>query len=203
MIKDEMMRKSVIASVIASVVVMLCIKPLLNIFWSFLLWLTENVSEGVSNSIYRSAALGDREYVSVIVLILMISIPTGMAILLLISLKVLNIILGKEFEDDSEKIDGIILKLSKIAKSIYAICIVLLLPTVIFLLLTVFADLQLNTSFNQRLTVLSPKLTDQEIKEFRASWASMGNRTDFENLNGMLESTAKKYSVKLPKQLLK
>jgi len=72
-----------------------------------------------------------------------------------------------------------------------------------FQTLLAWADLQLNASFTQRLTVLAPKLSAQEHKEFLASWASMTSRRDYVTLNTLLEQTATSRGVKLPKVLLK
>jgi len=67
----------------------------------------------------------------------------------------------------------------------------------------VFADLQLTTSFQQRLTVLAPKISEQEYKELQASWASMQSRTDYELLNTQMESLAQQHGIELPEPLLK
>ena len=66
-----------------------------------------------------------------------------------------------------------------------------------------FTDLQLNTSFEQRLTILAPNINDLEFKEFEAAWALMQSRKDFEAINNRMENTAKKYGVILPPNLLK
>jgi len=71
------------------------------------------------------------------------------------------------------------------------------------LLFFVYYDLQLNTSFKQRITVLSPHISEQQEKELRAQWASMKSRKDYENINRALEDAAKNKEVKLPKLLLK
>lgn len=76
-------------------------------------------------------------------------------------------------------------------------------PVSSFLLLSkFFVGLQLNTSFNQRLTVLSPDITDQKFKVFRAQWASMHGRVDFENLNREMDVIAMQKNITLPKLLI-
>jgi hypothetical protein len=71
-----------------------------------------------------------------------------------------------------------------------------------YLTIVAVADLQLNSSFNRRLTIVLPKLSDQEHKEFLASWAAMTTRRDYQQLNTRLEDVAKARGVKLPKPLL-
>jgi hypothetical protein len=70
------------------------------------------------------------------------------------------------------------------------------------LLYSTVADYLLNTSFAQRITVLTPHISEHERQEFAALWASMRNRRDYERLNAKLEDTATARGVKLPKPLL-
>lgn len=67
----------------------------------------------------------------------------------------------------------------------------------------VFVDLQTNASFQQRITVLAPVITDQEYKELQAMWASMDSRSDYEAINLKLELLASEHGIRLPKPLMK
>ncbi|HEV3341596.1 MAG TPA: hypothetical protein VG125_14615, partial [Pirellulales bacterium] len=64
-----------------------------------------------------------------------------------------------------------------------------------------FLELQFRTTFEQRLTVLSPELSDKEIKRFRASWASMKGRSDYDAIMTELDTTANTKNVALPGKL--
>ncbi len=65
-----------------------------------------------------------------------------------------------------------------------------------------YTNLQLNTSFRQRLTVLAPKLSEQEHKEFLASWAAMHSRKDFDAITDRMNTLAQARNVVLPEPLM-
>lgn len=82
---------------------------------------------------------------------------------------------------------------------------ILLILTIFFMLMTLFSsytDLQLNTSFNQRLNAISPYINDHEIKILKSKWALMKSKQDFINLNSYLENLAKREEIILPENLL-
>jgi predicted PurR-regulated permease PerM len=86
-------------------------------------------------------------------------------------------------------------------------CLLYILSIVtIFLLIcmivSVYADLQLNTSFQQRLRVLSPKIGDLETKNLQASWALMESKEDYEKIVRQMEELAKENNIELPKLLI-
>mgnify|MGYP003381899286 CR=1 FL=1 len=66
----------------------------------------------------------------------------------------------------------------------------------------IFTDLQLNASFDQRLTVLAPHITDQQVKELRAQWALMKSRDHHRAIQGQMQAYAAKASIHLPEPLL-
>jgi hypothetical protein len=59
----------------------------------------------------------------------------------------------------------------------------------------------MNISFQQRLEILSPFLTDLEEKQLKASWASMHSRKDFDKLNERLDVYARRYEILFPRPL--
>ena len=61
--------------------------------------------------------------------------------------------------------------------------------------------MQLKASFYQRLTVLVPRISDQQYKEYLASWASMRNEDDYRNIVEHMENDAKKNGITLPELL--
>jgi hypothetical protein len=64
-----------------------------------------------------------------------------------------------------------------------------------------FAEMELNTSFDQRMTVLAPEISDLDAKRLRARWVQMKTRSDYLGINGTLESMASAHGVSLPKPL--
>jgi hypothetical protein len=73
--------------------------------------------------------------------------------------------------------------------------------SVVVLAAGMFVDLQLNTSFNQRLTVLAAVVPDETVKSLRADWAQMTSRKDYLALNTRIEQLASEKAVSLPKAL--
>jgi hypothetical protein len=61
-----------------------------------------------------------------------------------------------------------------------------------------FIVLQMNASFHQRLAVLSPKIADQDYKEFLAAWAAMSSEGDYARIVDHMDATAKTKGVILP-----
>jgi hypothetical protein len=64
-------------------------------------------------------------------------------------------------------------------------------------------DLQLNASFNQRVTVLAPYIDLHQEKLLKSKWALMESRKDYEEVSVYLEKLAKSKNVKLPRPLLR
>ena len=56
MLSDSTIQKSVLASILASLVVIIFINPLLTMFWNMLIWLGPYIYDGWSNEIYTNAA---------------------------------------------------------------------------------------------------------------------------------------------------
>jgi hypothetical protein len=66
-----------------------------------------------------------------------------------------------------------------------------------------YVDMQLNASFQQRITILAPCLEIEQEEELKAHWAQMKNKEDFENIQLLMESYADSCSIDLPPNLLK
>ena len=58
------------------------------------------------------------------------------------------------------------------------------------------------STFNQRLAVLTPHLSDQQRKEFVARFASMRRQADFESIMRDLDAIASQKKVSLPENKL-
>lgn len=194
MINPSILKKEVYVAIIVTVIVMFLIEPALRYAGDSIIWLGENLYDGFSKSIYKDAALGLREKFSFITLTFIISIFAGISsgaslVLLRISSRRANARF-KSKESRTKK-----LKLLACALSLMFIVDSFLLAG------KSFATLQLNASFNQRIAVLSASVSDQKIKELRASWALMGTREDYLKINSQMDSLASEAKVGLPKPL--
>lgn len=190
--KDPNIRKGVIPSVIASLIVIFCIQPILRFVWSAMLTLGTSFLQRYIDSIYASAALGHRNYIDVMLLMAMLSLFSGISIGMAIGL--MRRILWKEHHPR---------KPGKRHILYVWLWIILFHAVAIIFVVRPYADLQLNTSFQQRLKVLAPILEDLELKELEAAWASMQTREDYEAIKMRLEKTAEAHSITLPKALWK
>jgi len=191
------MKKSIIVSVISSIIVLIFIKPILNLGWKFLLWCSTNFYQNFLNGVYKNAALGQRDWVSVILFFILVSIAMGIPTGILT-----HPIFRKLQEIKEKKGDNIFRKTKRIIICLNYIISVVIIFLLICIAVSVYADLQLNTSFQQRLAVLSPKIGDLETKNLQASWALMESREDYKNIMLRMEELAEKYKIKLPKLLI-
>lgn len=187
MFNDPNFRKNLLVSIITSVLVIIFIEPLLKLSANGIMWLGENISASFTKSVYTSAALGFREKFSFIQLSIFFAAVIGF-IAGVESSKILKtkIVIQKEVAK------------SQIRKILSACLASLTILIVIYLMAGNFIELQLNTSFNQRLSVLSAKITDQQVKDLRAAWALMENRSDYEKLTTEMNSLAQEHHIKLP-----
>ncbi len=219
--KDESIRKGVIASVIASLVVIIFITPFLNLIWGALtnggLW----IQKVYVNSIFESAALGDRNWLDVVFYLYFFSALVG--VMVISTLKI-----SRERSKLSRKIDGLddkdnldvkqktekeikeeIAKVKEMFRKgkwkvfkLYGL-ILLVLVSSASSYFRAFADLQLNTTFKQRINIVAPHINEQEEEELYSQWALMKSRQDYEIINKKFDEIATKVNIKLPKPLMK
>ena len=190
--KDPQIRKGVIASVIASLAVIVLIQPVLRLVWSTILSIASRYLQGYVDSIYSSAALGHRNYVDVLLLMYMYACIAGMATGL-----------GSVLTQRVSRPEHPPKKLGRRHVVLYWGLVVLFYVLAVATAVRPFADLQVNTSFQQRLKVLAPRITDLEMKELEAAWASMKGRADYDAITLKMESIAKQHGITLPERLLK
>ncbi len=191
--KDSVIRKGIIASVIAAFVVIIFIQPLLRFIWAVILALGSRFLQGYIDSTYKSAALGGRNDVDVILIGWLFAIVSGMMIGMTLAIIKKKLSRERPSRKSGKRLEWLIL----------GICLVLFHVSGISVTVRAFADLQLNTSFQQRLKVLGPVLKDMEVKELEAAWASMQTRADYEAIQMRLEETAEAHEIRLPKALWK
>lgn len=187
MINDPNFKKTLIVSILTSVIVLIIIDPLLKLAATWLMWLGTNLSASWTDHIYKSAALGLREKFSFLLLLYFFAMCMGISSGILTAI----VLARKEKSKTTLK--------SWIEKPAFIILSALLLIVVaVEVLASNFAELQLNASFNQRITVLAAKASEQQIKDLRASWALMSGRKDYESINMEIQRIEGQLKVKLP-----
>jgi len=179
------------------------IQPVLEFTWNISLHLGDRALSALTDGLYENASLGDRNWVVAIFAILFLMIPPILMLSTLVTRPLANKILRiKEISELAKKTPA---ELRAIRRRVYVLLFLLTifwLVAAIFPVAAVYYDLQLNAGFKQRMTILIPHISEQQEKTFRAQWASMRSRKDYENVNRALEQAAKDKGVKLPKPLL-
>jgi hypothetical protein len=190
MYRDPDFRRNLLVSVVTSVLVLLFIEPILSWSGNAIMWFGANVYDGVTNSIYRSAARGFREESSFASLIIILATLAGLfsAILMVMLLPRRR----KPAQVESKR---------NYRKILFSALTVLFLLDGLVIVAEDFANIQLNTTFNQRITVLAAKVPEQRIRELKASWALMEKRADYEALTAEMNKLAKQFNTKLPAAL--
>lgn len=219
--KDKAIRKGIIASLIATVVFIIILEPLMKLLWGYINTKGSFIYSSYLDSLYKTAALGHRNNLDFIfdtkielyifLVLIMFSIFTFLKIK---SIK--NNIEVNDIEDKVERDKRINELYGKdiIKENFFINHLIVLKYSYISLFLIFFftfssstfrnyADLQLNTSFRQRMDAICPYLEDKESKIIISKWALMKSKKDYFEINKILEDKAKENNIKLPVELLK
>ncbi|HCG6123075.1 TPA: hypothetical protein NJ077_004590 [Vibrio parahaemolyticus] len=198
MFEDPSVRKSLIVSVVASVLVILFVQPFLNFSGDMIQWVLSKTAVIMSDSIYKDAALGMREKFSFLLLIMVFQ---------LIFMVLLSSLYRKFFRttspqssidelSDVEKVNRT--NKRKIISFFTGFTSVIL---VFWLGGMQYVGFQMNASFSQRVTILSPYISEQDVKVLKSEWAQMQSREDYEAINEKILSVAESNNIVLPRLL--
>lgn len=187
--------------------------------WETLKKVSSATFEGIIDGMYVNAALGHRNWIDLILLTALVMIGMNVTIVVALKLnskvndiredKVLDsmseedlknqlIVKQSELENEISKLEKMLILMHKF---LWPILIITAICGVQFVFSS-FTDLQLNTSFNQRMNALAPYITDHEIKVLNSKWALMKTRKDYIEINIHLDSLAKSAKIILPENLL-
>lgn len=182
---------NVIASVVASVLVIAFVQPFLSLFWDALTGTGSNLLNGLVDRMYENASLGNRNWVA--------AVAATVALFLPINLIIVHIYIRMRRRRSAQRIS----RPSKIPYWLTAaFALIFMLVSATIPAAYVFTDLQLNASFDQRLTVLAPHITDMQTKQLRARWAQMKSRADYRSIRVQMEGYATVANIRLPEPLL-
>lgn len=190
--RDSQIRKGVIASVIASLLFVVVIQPLLRLVWSLVLSHGSRFLQGYVDSIYLNAALGHRNYVDVVLLVLVYSASSGLFV------GMATVLTRRVIQPDPQP-----RKPRRYHLVLFWFMVLMFHLAAFYSGVRIYADMQLNTSFQQRIRVLAPRLSDLQMKELEAAWASMQTRVDFLAIQMGMEQIAEQNNIVLPRALWK
>jgi len=189
---------TVIASIIASVLVIFFVQPVLSLAWKLLL---SNI-RFLSDLTYRHAALNMREENAFVLLLLVYSSLIGFFLGTSIYAYSSADAIRKQIAEPRMERFLRAITISSLKSKLGATTVLLIVLIAGGVSMTVrFRDIQLNASFEQRLAVLAPHVSDQEYKELVAYWAGMQSEEDYRAIVEKMESLAKARGVKLPELL--
>ncbi|WP_036549764.1 hypothetical protein [Nitrincola lacisaponensis] len=197
MINDPNIRKSIYASVIASLLVILFIQPILNYSAQFFIWTGDVIYNGFSKRLYEEAALGLREKYSFIISSYLLSIPIVFCIIVIFTILYVN----RKRNGESDRGNR-----NFIFRKIYvtiAVNLVILFICTFYIMSMNFAGFQMNASFNQRMMAIKPYVSDREYDELRSLWARMRSRDDYIAINNNIDNVADKENIFIPEVLWK
>lgn len=187
---------SVAASVVASVIVIALIHPLLSSTWNFLSSTGSELLAGFVDRLYRNAALGNRNWVIALFALALLYVPFANVIVLAVTRPLFRKLFASTGPDGKHRSPVVILT-TLIATTAFGMVLATVPASYIY------ADLQLNASFDQRLNALAPHLSDQQIKELKASWAMMTSKADYLKIREKMDVLADQANIKIPDPLLR
>ncbi len=189
------MRINIIGGIISSAIFLILFQPILNWLNKILLNFLANSFSGLIDFLYSKAARSQVNTINLTLLGLLAGILLGLLIAF-----ILVILLKKSRNRFKEKLFAMEeSKQKKVLLIMFLIAAVLAVFPVNFSYFTEFVNVEMNTSFNQRLTIIAPYITEQEEEQIRADWASMETRLHYAAINSKIESIAIQNKITLPK----
>lgn len=195
-VTKSIFRISIIASIVASVIFIALVQPIMTYIWEIISSTGNDYLNAFVDNMYKNAALGERDWVVATFSTVGVYVP----FVFISSKRLANFIYKPSFKNKPNKIENTV---STTASWIWWSALIFGVASATFISSYIYTDMQLNTSFNQRLTVLSPHITDIEYKKYKSEWASMTSKKDYQTLNKKIQEQADSLSIKLPPSLLK
>jgi|GEM_PF-1553057 len=207
-IQDRSVRTGIITGIISSLIVIVFLNPILTIGWNIINSIADNTVTKLSDTLYQNAAIGKRNWLDVIIIsIIMIPIFVVATNEFTKNIKKIFTILiiddNKESNIVSKPTEKKVPNKRKVNFILNAFFSVVVFLSLSFMIVSVYSDLQLNASFDQRINAISPYIDSQEEEVLKSQWACMKNRTDYLNINKKIDELAGNSGIEIPQPLLK
>ena len=179
------LKVGMVGGLISSVLVLIFIQPIKYFVWTAVLYFGEYVQAGYVDRIYRGAALGDRNIVghlsALVILMVMLFVAGGF------------LGVGRHLRQD------LVGKLFRVFVRIVQVSSIFIPAAMIVVISISGGVMEITASFNQRLAVIAPAISDKETKEWKAKLAMMHGQNDYRALVSAMEKRAKELQIELPK----
>jgi hypothetical protein len=182
--------RAVLTGIVSGTCVLVFIKPLLGLLWKVAL---SNI-EYITDQACRSAALGYTDRYGFLGFSFFLAMSVGFSTGFLSSAS------GSGRSGGLNQLGSKLYSLIRVRwlSSLLIIAVILVFGQ---MLARDFIVVQMNASFHQRLAALSPKIADQDYKEFIAAWATMKTETDYGRIIDRMDDVARTKGIVLPELL--
>jgi hypothetical protein len=164
-----------------------------SLVWNVLLTVGGYVHQGYVDRIYSNAAVGDRNLVGQATLMILLLVPAYLLVFFSLSLfpmRELSIRSPNGIRYFRAIRQGLFISFAVTAVVTYALAFVMFSIS--------SGTTEIVASFNQRLAILAPAISDIEYKALKARWASMKSKADYDGLVSEMDNRATVLNVKLP-----
>lgn len=184
---NKALKIGIVAGLISWLITTVFLQPISNFVWKSVVGVTRAINQGYVDAIYSNAALSDPDLIGhVTFLLVFIAFLIGLAVLL-----------------SSRKIAGRSRverqPLDKVFNGVMIFLAAMCLGITLVLFLLSNGSREITASFNQRLTIIAPRINELEYKTFKARWAGMKTEADYKSLIAALEERAKELGVVFPR----
>lgn len=190
----------IVTSLVGSVVFLYLLDPIIGWIYKTISSIGVGYIVGFLDSIYKSVAMGARDYSYQIVFSTHLLI---IAVIVCCNLFVISVsFFNNKLKKDPTALELWIKKISEIStwKTICSIVLVSLLfvfPAFKSITADTFAALIIR-EFEHRIVIISPYASDQEIKLIRSQFARINGRADYKEIMKRVEKIAAEHDLKLP-----
>jgi hypothetical protein len=175
-------RTGIVSSVIAAVLTAIFINPILSFVWKITVGVAGATHHSYVDAIYsRAARLEGVNQATVLMFSILLMLLLGVASFLFFLSRT---------GDIPPRTARVYLQQSFFCLGLN---LVLFIPASLYVGVS-----RINSSFEQRLTVLAPAIPDSEYKTLKARWASMHSKADYDALTAAMEKRAAELGVTLP-----
>jgi nitrate reductase gamma subunit len=184
---NKALKIGIIGGLITWLITTVFLQPISNLVWKSVVGITRAINQGYVDAIYSNAALSDRDLIGhVTFLLVFIAFLIGLGVLL--NTREIARRSRPARQPSDKAFNGVMIFLAVMCLGI---------TLVLFSLSN--GSREITASFDQRLTIIAPLISELEYKTFKARWAGMKTEADYKSLIAAMEERAKELGVVLPR----